>query len=695
MKQEDLIENSSILEAVDNLSSMAELNIEEFSHDRNEKESLLHLSTANWLDLKNEEKTVESVKNTFKVVHNYLKYIYKKEATQIKDIEVQKGVKSIVSLATEAAAKVDECIKHFKDKKSVIHSKEYRDLIDFYNHKILKRFKEVIESEEAWEEEWSKEEDLADIQRRGLKDLESVTKDRDYELFYILKEDGTRFYSKNLLRHMRLVADFDLIIGSLSGDDPFLKVKLIQDRIAHEEAVFLKKQIKHDLDKWIKKAGKYRENYFVQLFYRSMLGLLLASNSQNLIVNKVGRGAIGYFSDFKNYLRAVLESIEYSQLIENPGEDEDRFFVELLNLIHKTAFTIHFFKPDYSDALSLLLRVIGRKKKTGVIGSFSLWNLVLDDHEALQSELKKFPSGPLFKVLDLFHGEQPVGFDPYINGDEPTFIANLNIDKKEIGLILSAAPLHQNIITKATVTGEFLAALRHAKVEKKKFLVINLEDRTSWKEYERSNVLETLQKNAEFSKCLEVVTIAKQTDFYYQSDEYLKLGKANDFKKIFSEQLRSKEVCGFYFPQKEATESNFKTFESIIDWIHERIFGGKKELSRKNRLDFIEIFYNFMIMNFIKKSDADYVVFLAKDSVDVSATSAASFYAFMKLIQSGSDWKEEENELFIETIFLRAFLIRERCVDAKAVSRAVSMLSVLSGELDANRVKILKELAKL
>jgi hypothetical protein len=100
-------------------------------------------------------------------------------------------------------------------------------------------------------------------------------------------------------------------------------------------------------------------------------------------------------------------------------------------------------------------------------------------------------------------------------------------------------------------------------------------------------------------------------------------------------------------------------------------------------------------MNFIKKSDADYVVFLAKDSVDVSATSAASFYAFMKLIQSGSDWKEEENELFIETIFLRAFLIRERCVDAKAVSRAVSMLSVLSGELDANRVKILKELAKL
>ena len=45
--------------------------------------------------------------------------------------------------------------------------------MDFYDHKILKRFEEVIQSEDRWEEEWAGEEDPADIKRRGLKDLET------------------------------------------------------------------------------------------------------------------------------------------------------------------------------------------------------------------------------------------------------------------------------------------------------------------------------------------------------------------------------------------------------------------------------------------------------------------------------------------------------------------------------------------
>ena len=316
MKKDDLLENTSILEAVDNLSSMAELNLEELGHNKGEVDSVLHLQTSHWLDLKNEEKTIKSVKDTFRTVHNYLKYVYKKEGTQLKDKEIQKGVKSIVALAAEAAGKVDQCVKLFKDKKGVSESKEFKDLIDFYEHKILKRFEEVIKSEEDWDDEWSGEADAADIQRRGLKDLETVTKDRDYELFFISKEDGSKFYNKNLIRHIRLVADFDLIIGSLSGDDPFLRIKILQDRMAHEAALFLKREIKGDLDKWIKKAGKFRDNYFVQIFYHSITALLLAANPHNLLIRKVGKGSISYFEDFRKYLRAGLDSIEYEQLIE-------------------------------------------------------------------------------------------------------------------------------------------------------------------------------------------------------------------------------------------------------------------------------------------------------------------------------------------------------------------------------------------
>ena len=692
MKKDDLLENTSILEAVDNLSSMAELNLEELGHDKGEVDSVLHLQTSHWLDLKNEEKTIKSVKDTFRTVHNYLKYVYKKEGTQLKDKEIQKGVKSIVALAAEAAGKVDQCVKLFKDKKGVSESKEFKDLIDFYEHKILKRFEEVIKSEEDWDDEWSGEADAADIQRRGLKDLETVTKDRDYELFFISKEDGSKFYNKNLIRHIRLVADFDLIIGSLSGDDPFLRIKILQDRMAHEAALFLKREIKGDLDKWIKKAGKFRDNYFVQIFYHSITALLLAANPHNLLIRKVGKGSISYFEDFRKYLRAGLDSIEYEQLIETLAGERDPFFKELLHIVHKLCFFLYMNKPDYSDSFSLLSRVIGREKKKGMVASLSLWNQVLDDHEALHSELKKFPSGPLFKVIDILHGEEVHGFDPYMQDDMPLFLCSLDVGKKEVGLILSAAPLHQKQIDKAVVIGEFLGCMRYAKEEKKKFLLINFQDRTSWKEFARSHALEEFQKNAEVTNCIDVITIPKETDYYAQSDEYLKISSAKEFKKTLLDQVKSGENCGYYFPKEYERESLIKFVNDSIEWIHIRFFGEKEELSRKNRLDYIEIFYNILILKFIKLSEADYVIFSAKDSIDTSAIAAASFYAFMKLLSIGSDWKEDEKELFLNTIFLRAFLIRERTVDNRAMSRGVSMLSVLSGELEMNRTKIVKEL---
>ena len=690
MKKTDLLENSSILEAVDNLSSMAELDLAELEEDKSESESHLRLQTSHWLDLKNEEKTVQSVKDTFRVVHNYLKFVYKKEGGELKNSEIQKGVKSIVALATEAASKVDQCVMMFKDKRGVTESKEYKELMDFYDHKILKRFEEVIQSEDQWEEEWAGEEDPADIKRRGLKDLETVTKDRDYELFFILKEDGTRFYNKNLVRHIRLVADFDLIIGSLSGDDPFVKIKVIQDKMSHGEALFLKREIKEDLDKWIKKAGKFRDNYFVQLFYRSIMALLLAANPHNLLLRKVGKSAISYFEDFRNYLRAVLDSIEYEQLMEMQEKERDPFFRELLHIVHKLSFYLYMYKPDYSDAHSLISRVIGREKKKGITPSLTLWNQVLDDQEALHVELKKFPSGPLFKVLDILHDNENKGFDPYMQEDMPSFLSNIKIHNKEVGIVLSAAPLRQRDIDKATIIGEFKGCLRYAKDTKKKFLLINFEDRTSWKGFARSLELEELQKKAEISGSLNVITLPKDSDYYAQADEYLKIGSANDFKKMLLDQVISGATCGFYFPRE--SEITHKYFQEIIEWIHDRFFSKKEELSRKNRLDFIEIFYNLLIMKFIHTTSADFVIFSAKDSVDTSAVGAASFYAFMKLLDIGSDWKEDEKELFLNTIFQRAFLIRERTVDLRTVSRSISMLSVISTGLETNRAKIIKEL---
>jgi hypothetical protein len=694
-----ITEDPTILEAVDNLSSMAELDIEEVRQQQKDQLSAkdtIHLRASRWLDPKDEEKTIASVKGTLKVVHKYLEHIYTKEGNQLKDKDMQKGVKSIISLATEAAKKIDACTKLFQGKGYITQTKEYQDLIRFYEKKILRKFEEVIESEAEWEEERGKEEDAADIKRRGLKDLETVTRDRDYELFFIGKEDGSRFYTKNLIRHIRLVADFDQIIGNITGEDPLLRIRNIQDIDMQRSMEVIKEHVRLDLDRWIKKAGKFREDPFIQQFYRAVMALLLSSNHKNIIGNTMAKHSLSYFVDFQNYLRETLSSVDYKQFIENPPHEMEFFYEQTLKLIHKVCYYLFLHRKEEGDGLALVIRIIQKEKKKGkAISSLSLWNQILDDHESLHKELQKYPSGPLFKVLDILHDGEDLSFDPYMQEDRPTHLFVMQTKGKKINVLRMACPTKQKQIDKADLIPEFSAALRHVKEVGSKVLIINLQDRTSWKDYARCLSLEKCQKYAEFTTVLDVVTLPKDTDFYFQGDLYIQNDNSKEFLDLLLMQFKSEEECGFSFP-KRFNREELNTFgEKAIAMIYTQFFGGKEVLSRKNRLDFIEIFYQFIYLKVMQLSGADHVVFSAKDTVDYPSTTTAGFYAFLKAISGEFEWKEEEKDFIMSLVFLPALLIRERAVDIKPLSRIISMLSVLNAEEEVDRKKIYKEINKL
>src|SRR3989338_3454066 len=227
MTEEDLTEHTNILEAVNNLSSIAEINLKGVAGKTRPGGQILEAHR--WFDAKNEVKTIGRVKGTLKTVHKYLKYIYAKETGEVRDPHIQKGIRSIMELAKEAAEKIDTYYS-LQGYQKIAESNEFKSLLDFYKKKILSKFKETLEEEEKWQEELQREEDVLDIQRRGLKDLESVIRDRDYELFYLTKEDGSLFFKTNLLRHIRLVTDFDQIIAAFREEDPLLKLQVFEDR---------------------------------------------------------------------------------------------------------------------------------------------------------------------------------------------------------------------------------------------------------------------------------------------------------------------------------------------------------------------------------------------------------------------------------------------------------------------------------
>ena len=78
----------SILDAVDNLSDMAELDV---SHEREEKRGVKkNLHSLKDLEKEEKEETLSTVKGTFKTVHKYLENVYSRDKEQLKDREMQR-----------------------------------------------------------------------------------------------------------------------------------------------------------------------------------------------------------------------------------------------------------------------------------------------------------------------------------------------------------------------------------------------------------------------------------------------------------------------------------------------------------------------------------------------------------------------------------------------------------------------------
>jgi hypothetical protein len=702
MKRDSVSDDPNILEAVDNLSSMVDMNVEELKMEKQRDPSEgLEVGLTRWFDPKSEEKTYASVKNTFKTVHKYLQHIYSKEKPALKDVEMQKGIQSILALAREAAAKVDRCSSIFSDLKkreSITESKEFKDLEEFYEKKLLKRFQEVLESEQAWKEEWGKEGDALDLERKGLKNLETVTRDRDYELFYITREDGSKFYNKNLVRHIRLVANFDQLIGEMIGEDPLVKVRVVLDKEAMLSAAIIKKESFSQINSWLKSAKHHKEAPLVRDLHNTLMALLLASNTRNLIGQTTGKNCLGYFIDFQIYLREIVTHVDYKAIIDNPPEDKDHFFYRMTRLIHTLCFYYLIHQIDHTASYSFFAKIIENHRKNSLeekshSNPTSFWNKLLDDHESLYLELKQFPSGPLFKVLDILNDQEAsLTFDPYTAQARPFIIYYLHYNQIKAPFLRFPCPTEQKIINKASLLEEFSGCLRHLqdRQQKEKIFLINFQDRTSSQEFARCKVLEDLQINAEFNENIQYLNLPKNTDFYLQSDIYIGNNNAKDFKKVFLEQIISGQECGFSFPFAVSPE-NIKIFATkVISIIHDHFFAGKELLSRKQRLDFIEIFYQLFILKIIDDLGPDFIGFVCKDGIDISSVGTAGFYAFVKMISKNNEWKEEERDAFYVMIFTPALLLRERAPDIQRLSRTVSMLSVITAALEVEKTALLK-----
>ena len=700
-KKKDLEKAMSITDAVKNLSSMAELDVQEDNKPSEKKSVKSELQSFEKLQEKERERTLNIVKGTFKTIHNYLRHVYKKEQKDLKDSEVQKGVRSIMVLAGEAADKLDQCttiFKHTYNEGAITEIKEYQELKDFYLNKIVARFKKALASEEAWEEEWGIEDIHMNIAKLGLKDLETVKRDRKYELFYIRQEDGKPFFNRNLLRHIKLVSDFDQIVGEVEGKDPLLTINIIIEKETQSVAEGIKNKIKNEMADYLFYTAENKDLEIVKMINGLITSLVLAANSNNLVKDKVGKTCRVYFQDCHQFLRKILSSKEYKLLNGHSLEELDHLSQSLVLLIGSFSYALITQISKWERWQVFIYELCRENKPVHSKGTLNLFNSLLESYDSMQEFLDNYPSGPLFKTLDTFkiRGEDE-GFDPFMQGNCSQFIYSFSCKALYTQCLRIPCPTFHAHINQVHIIDEFksyLTFLRQKK-ENKKYLMINLQDLMSWEEHARCKALEEVQKKADYSKQFVLVTFPKKGDFYNQSDMYLETSDSKEFFKLIEDQISGGEECGFYYSYQIKLEEIKAFTKKILPVVHKHFFEGKKNLSRKERLDFIELFYLFFSLKIIEWTRPDYFSFTCKDGVDTGATMGAGFYTLVKLLSADQTWSDKETKYLVWLIFGPAFKVRERLVNNHILNRAVSALSCLAVALERDQKPIIKSLVSL
>ncbi|NGX39061.1 MAG: hypothetical protein KR126chlam1_00381 [Chlamydiae bacterium] len=694
-------EEISVMEAMDILSNMSEVDLKAPIDVELEEE---YTTEINWRDPRQALRNEPILKESFRVLHRYLQNIVRTDRTLLEDPQVQKGIQAIMLLAVEATQKMDKYAALYPDKyKPVSHLKEYQDLQKYYLQQILHQMAGPKESPEEWEESLVDREEELELQKRGLKDLEAVRKDQNYELFFIKSDNDATYFSRNLLRHIRLLGNFDELMSLAEGEDPLLRIRELVDRELHEGAKEVLRLSAPYMDIFYKEGMKLKERPYIESLNKSIMALRMAGNSKNLIENQSFKSCLEYYRDFHLFLRDAMQSPGYQKRMA--GEGSDPFSHALLNLTHALCGLFFLRIEPRKETLSLIHKMIEKgeemrrpyEKTEPKEKSLKIWADLRDADLDIRYLLRHYPNGPLMRTLDAFRDEEEFeGYDPLTHENFPSQLLTLKSGELHITLLRLPSPIKQLYISKSEVVEEFSGFLRYYEHELKpdRHLLVNLQDRTSWEEYARCLCLEEFSRDAEFHNAITLLGLSHGTDFYLQSSEYQTSAGAPIFMEQFEQQLLAGLECGYHIP--EILQKDLKDFvKKGLKVIHEAFFEGKNTLTIHERRVFIDLFYLLLTLKAIELSSCDSVSFTCKDGVDNGAAASALFFGFIRLLSDPSPLNKEDKERILWMLYSPALTIRERAIQKGPFIRAIRALEIIHAQCLKDHKGVVKKVSSL
>ncbi|MBN1914889.1 MAG: hypothetical protein JW769_03260 [Parachlamydiales bacterium] len=666
----------TVSDAIQNLSAIASVEIDPTKPLGVIKKHKLVIQDENFVDHTilfivpdNAQTILLNVKKTIKVILEYFRDLYDDPATDWEDERMRHSLQMIMDMVVTAGEKLGEYVSLYpvlNYSEDITDSKEYKDLETFYLKKLSSKMRKELEGDEAWQEEWNHnpKKVIFDPQEAGLYDFETIKQDRNYELFYLTDSDGEPFFTEDLKRNIRLVTQVDEGTGVDFYKDPLIKIREINDKDFSYAAGQILQEIHHPIETFYR-LHHHKNRPLATIVHKSVMALMLAANSKNLLTNAIGKSSFSYFEDFCLFLREALYSEEYRHMVAYPeGLEEDQKDIMKCILAISHAFFTRMCGVR-EEMIGLIFHMMQEGKKESEQGFFSQ---LLRDDEALRQCLSHYPHGSLLKILDVLSEEQLEGFCPIRQGNYPYMLLEMQFEKKKIKLLHLPSPTTQTTLEDVYIIEEFSGFVRSETELHEKHLLVDLQDKDSSLENHRSRAIEKFCHGAEFASNLYYVSLKKSGDFYHQREQFLKLDRADDFLKIFKEEIDRGLVEHFPFSKEFISK--------ILGSIHEYLFQKKERLSRAERLDFIEIAFQYFLVQCIERNPCSSLSFTNKDGLDDGSVQNFELWAFLHKIQKET-FTKSDREMALWLLYAPSLRVRERLVNGSCFTRAISALSYL------------------
>jgi hypothetical protein len=179
----------------------------------------------------------------------------------------------------------------------------------------------------------------------------------------------------------------------------------------------------------------------------------------------------------------------------------------------------------------------------------------------------------------------------------------------------------------------------------------------------RSEVIECLERK--YPGTISVITLDKNSLFYFQKNEFETLNNSVLFKQHFMQQMFEGKNF-FWSSDLGATWKN--ECQQILENIHTRYFSDQIELNREERLDFIELVYIEIVEVIIQKLQADSANEACKSCIDRGAAALAQQY-LRKICVQTSEMKESQRKKILAITLAPAIFAMNRVMQHDRISR--------------------------